>query len=145
MCPSAPRVWSEPGGQKPVLSLSLDLIIWTNVDFSSHVFCGIHLRAMSQEMFVKLIRNMCPEMTLLWLLPHLSGASFINTLRPRQNGRHFADAIFKCILLNENAWISLEISLKFVPKVQINNINSIGSDNGMAPARRQAIIWTNDG
>ena len=26
MCPSAPRVCSEPGGQKPVLSLSLDPI-----------------------------------------------------------------------------------------------------------------------
>ena len=26
MCPSAARVCSEPGGQKPVLSLSLDLI-----------------------------------------------------------------------------------------------------------------------
>ena len=26
MCPSAPRVSSEPGGQKPVLSLSLDRI-----------------------------------------------------------------------------------------------------------------------
>ena len=25
----------------------------------------------------------------------------INTLRPRQNGRHFADDIFKCIFLNE--------------------------------------------
>ena len=29
MCPSAPRVCSEPGGQKPVLSLSLDLILHT--------------------------------------------------------------------------------------------------------------------
>ena len=27
MCPSAPRVCSEPGGQKPVLSLSLDRIV----------------------------------------------------------------------------------------------------------------------
>ena len=26
----------------------------------------------------------------------------IITLRPRQNGRHFADDIFKCIFLNEN-------------------------------------------
>ena len=27
----------------------------------------------------------------------------VNTLRPKQNGRHFADAaIFKCIFLNEN-------------------------------------------
>ena len=25
----------------------------------------------------------------------------INSLRPRQNGRHFADDIFKCIFLNE--------------------------------------------
>ena len=47
------------------------------------------------------------------------------TLRPRQNGRHFADNIFKCIFLNENAWISLMISLKFVPKVPINNIRSL--------------------
>ena len=26
----------------------------------------------------------------------------INTLRPRQNGRYFADDVFKCIFLNEN-------------------------------------------
>ena len=31
----------------------------------------------------------------------------IDTLRPRQNGRHFADNIFRCILLNENVWILL--------------------------------------
>ena len=30
----------------------------------------------------------------------------INTLRLRRNGRHFVDGIFKCILLNENVWIS---------------------------------------
>ena len=46
-------------------------------------------------------------------------------MRPRQNGRHFADDIFKCIFLNEDAWISLKISLKFVTKVQINNIPSL--------------------
>ena len=46
----------------------------------------------------------------------------LNTLRPRQNDRHFADDIFKCTFLNENIWISLKISLKFVPKVRINNI-----------------------
>ena len=26
----------------------------------------------------------------------------LNTLRPRQNGRHFADDVFKLIFLNEN-------------------------------------------
>ena len=46
----------------------------------------------------------------------------LNTLRLRQNGRHFADDIFTFILLNENVWISTNIPLKFVPKGQINNI-----------------------
>ena len=50
---------------------------------------------------------------------------WVNTLRPRQNGRYFADDIFKCIFLNENVWISLQISLKFVPKGSINNIPSL--------------------
>ena len=48
--------------------------------------------------------------------------------------------IFICILLNENEWHSIKVSLKFVPKVPINNIGSADQ-----PTRRQAIIWTNDG
>ena len=32
-----------------------------------------------------------------------------NTLRPRQNGRRFADDTFKCIFLNENVRISIKI------------------------------------
>ena len=55
----------------------------------------------------------------------------INTLRPRQNGRQFPDDILKWIFLNENDWISIEISLKFVPKGQINNI----------PALVQMMAW----
>ena len=46
----------------------------------------------------------------------------LNTFRPRQNYRHFADDIFKCIFLNENVWISLKISLNYIPKVPINAI-----------------------
>ena len=46
-------------------------------------------------------------------------------LRTRQNGHHFADDNFKRIFLNENARISIEISLKFVPKGRINNIPSL--------------------
>ena len=59
----------------------------------------------------------------------------INTLRPTQNGRHFADDIFKCIFLNENVWISIEISLIFVPKGRINNI----------PALVQIMAWRRPG
>ena len=58
-----------------------------------------------------------------------------NTLRPRQHGPHFADDTFKCIFLNENVWIPIKISLKFVPKGPINNI----------PALVQIMAWRRPG
>ena len=51
------------------------------------------------------------------LLPDMS----VNTLRPRQNGRHFPDNFFKCIFVNEKFCILLQISLKFVPNGPIDN------------------------
>ena len=46
-----------------------------------------------------------------------------NTLRLRQNGRCFADNIFKsCVFLNEDVCILTNISFKFVPEGQINNV-----------------------
>ena len=56
---------------------------------------------------------------------HITKLSIINTLRPRQNGCHFLDDVFKCIFLNENVWIWIKISLKFVPKGPHNNIPSL--------------------
>ena len=55
----------------------------------------------------------------------------LNTLRPRQNGRLFADDTFKRIFLNENIKILIKISLKFVPRGLINNI----------PALVQIMAW----
>ena len=46
----------------------------------------------------------------------------INTLRPRQNGCHFPNNIFQWISLNENVWIAIKISMKFVPRGSIDNI-----------------------
>ena len=43
-------------------------------------------------------------------------------MRPEQNGSHFPDDIFNWIFLNENASVSIKISLKFVPKGPITNI-----------------------
>ena len=54
---------------------------------------------------------------------HILG--FLNTLRPRHNGRHFADDILNSIFLNENVWIPIKISLKFVPEGPIDNIPSL--------------------
>ena len=51
-------------------------------------------------------------------------SEWVNTLSPRQDGCHFPD-IFICIFLNENVWILIKISLKFVPKGPINKIPSL--------------------
>ena len=48
-----------------------------------------------------------------------------DSLRPRQNGRLFADDTFKRIFLNGNTRISTKTSLKFVPKGLINNIPAL--------------------
>ena len=47
---------------------------------------------------------------------------FLNTLRPKRDGRHFPGAIFKCIFLSENIWISIKISLILVPKGPNSNL-----------------------
>ena len=72
---------------------------------------------------------------LLLIDPIMHDRVTINTLRPRQNGHHFTDDIFKCIFFNENVWISLKISLKFVPNIWINHI----------PALVQIMAWCRPG
>ena len=63
------------------------------------------------------------------------GVCAFNPLRPRQNGRHFADDTFKRIFLNENVIISIKISLKCVSKGLISNI----------PALVQIMAWRRSG
>ena len=58
----------------------------------------------------------------------------VNTLRPRQHDRHFAD-YFKRIFLNENIWMSIKISLEFVYNGPINN----------NPALVQIMAWRRSG
>ena len=62
---------------------------------------------------------------------HMSCQAMIDSLRLRWNRLRFADDIFKWIFLNENVWISIKISLKFVPLGPINNI----------PALVQIMAW----
>ena len=58
-----------------------------------------------------------------------------NTLRPRQDGRHFADDIFTCIFFNENCCILIKFSLKYVRKGPIDN----------NPALVQIMVWRRSG
>ena len=66
-----------------------------------------------------------------------------NTLSTRQNVRHFAEDIFKCIFFNENNFNSNFIEVC----CQGSNYQyaSIGSENGLALNRQLAIIWTKGG
>ena len=45
--------------------------------------------------------------------------------------------------MNEKICILIQISLKFVSKGLIENKTALVTDNGLAPNRRQHIIWTN--
>ena len=65
----------------------------------------------------------------------VTGPRWVNTLRPRQNGPHYTDDIFKSIFLNEYVWIPIKISLRIVPKGPINNI----------PALIQIMAWRRSG
>ena len=73
------------------------------------------------------------ESIITFILGHLDYN--FNTLRPRQYGYQFPDDIFKCLFLNENLWVSFEISLKFAPKGSINTV----------PALVQIMAWRRPG
>ena len=51
------------------------------------------------------------------------------------NSRHFADDIFKCIFMNENVAIVIDISVKLIPESPVNNI----------PALVQIMAWHRPG
>ena len=109
----------------------------------SHLISNIHkIRVLIPSVKIRCHENSFGELTSLFncwyydcFSPHWVCRCLINTLRPRQNGRHFADDIFKCIFLNENVWIPIKLSLKFVPKGPIYNI----------PALVQIMAWRHPG
>ena len=73
--------------------------------------------------------------SLIRIIVEFSDYACFNTLRPRQNGRHFPDDIFKCIFCKENVWIWFSTSLKFVSNGPIDNV----------PAMVQIMAWHRPG
>ena len=59
----------------------------------------------------------------------------VNWSPPGQNGGNLADYIFKCIFINEKFYISIQISLKFVPRAPIDN----------KPALVEVMAWRRTG
>ena len=82
----------------------------------------------------KISQNKCPmfccDLILCALHVYMLYHS-INTLKPRRNRQHFGDDIFKCNFFNENIWISMKLSLEFVPMGSVDII----------PALVQIMVW----
>ena len=78
-------IWRHSLGQhwlrKWLVACRHQAISLTNIDLSSKVFCGIHLRTISQDVPMNLIRYMSSKITVIKLLVHLPGA---NELRYRR-------------------------------------------------------------
>ena len=72
-----------------------------------------------------------------WIIDTSPRSQGVNTLRPRQDGRHFADDIFICIFFHENCYILIKFSLKYVRKGPI--------DNTRKPALVQIMAWRRPG
>ena len=64
----------------------------------------------------------------LTLITRYLNAEYVHltlTLKHGQNGLHFADDIFKVIVLNENCSILIKFSLKFSPNGPIDNKSTL--------------------
>ena len=132
-CYSSTHKWQEQlfphGKQWPYISIPWMLMTWLFANFSMSflhtervaiTFSGMTMTSYINTMLMTwLLVSPGPQQSISW--PSLCMQS-LNTLRPRQNGCHSADDSFKCIFLNENVWILIKVSQKFVPKGPINNI-----------------------
>ena len=58
---------------------------------------------------------------------------------------NISQTTFSNVFSSIKVWISIKILLTFVNQGSDLQYSSLGSDDGLAPSRRQAIIWTNDG
>ena len=98
--------------------------------FKYVIIIGVIMSGMAEQTIERChrVKGHCPGSAGVVLVSAVFGIRILyspNTLRPRQNGRHYADDIFKCIFLNEHVWFPIKISLKFFPKGQINKIPAL--------------------
>ena len=85
----------------------------------------VYLNGLGIHTYISKCQNYSICVSVCLYVVNFSAAYVFNTLRPRRNEQHFADDIFKRIFFNENVWISIKISMKFVPKGPVNNIPSL--------------------
>ena len=129
MSPTRPSFWNHTGGDASIgtrtwISNQINIKLWDIIIWSM---------SKVQRCFFKPLQLMSN-----YILHKTMGIityPCFNKLRPRQHGRHFSDDILKWIFLNENIWISIQISLKLVSRYPINSI----------PALVQIMAWRRPG
>ena len=97
-------------------------LIWMSLDFTNDQSILVQVMAWCHQATSHYLSQCCPRSLSLY---GVTRPQCVNTLRQRLKGLHFPDHIFKWIFLNENIWISIKISLNFVPKGSINNIPAL--------------------
>ena len=129
-------------GHKSILRLAGNLLIRAYLSYEpQHSLVGVIKGVLDAAVFTTNLHNFS-RATSTWQnhcgqersIRRTKVKQFVNTMRPRQNGRHFQIHFREwkfCILIR----ISLEL-------VQLTKC-IIGCGNGLVPSRRQAIIWTN--
>ena len=99
-------------------SISFEIAFrWLSQDFADHKATLVQVMAWCRQATSHYLSQCCPRS----LSPYgVTRPQWVNTLRPKHNGSHFAD-IFLCISLIENFQILHKISLKYVPLALIDN------------------------
>ena len=96
------------------------------------------------------LNQSCPRSIILCSFVYAT--QWVNTLRPRQNGALLQTTFSNAFSWKLNDRILIHISLILflthwgrVMHICVSELTIIGTDNGLSPGRRQAIIWNNAG
>ena len=107
-----------------IFLIQSQIINKNNIEYPEKIFT-IQLQFSQGMFYLKNVPDIVDVMTFSSQSRSWKWFEGINTLRLRQNGRHFPDDSFEWIFLNEDVWISIEVSMKFVPKGPVNNISAL--------------------
>ena len=121
-----------------IMKQNITMQLWYNLNLVLCHFLSQSFQLQIHGLKVIASMNEDPQPNAIWLdwtWTEHGAARDLNRLRPKQDGQHFIDGIFKCIFMNENVWILIKISLRFAPRGVINNI----------PALVQIMAWRRPG
>ena len=99
------------------------------------------------DYFTSVITDSCkyPQCCLTYIIPHTYRVAARNQAIPRKQsdaGKALISLLLVCPYSHSHKMLCQHLAS---PCICVGKLTIIGSDNGLLPGRRQAIIWTNDG